>query len=190
MTARPARPTARSATRVATTRRTLVAVAAVAALAGCGGGAGTVNTGELRTTIREQFQDQGIVLRDIACRDGVEAEEGAAVSCSARNAADTELVIEGRVTAVRDGKATFAAKAVRGVAKGEVVAAEARRLLERRVGQKAAGMTCPDRVPLPTTPTVRCVLTTAQGPRYEATVRLDARNRLNVQLADTAMPER
>jgi hypothetical protein len=183
MTARPARPTRPVAVRLT------VAALTAAALAGCGGAA-TVNTEELRTTIREQFRGQGIVLRDIACKDGVEAKEGAAVSCTARNASDTELVIEGRVTAVRDGKATFAAKAVRGVAQGGVVAAEARRLLEQRVGQKAADMTCPDRVPIPTTPSVRCVLTTTQGPRYEATVKLDAQNRLNVQLADTAMPER
>jgi hypothetical protein len=185
MTARPARPSARS-----TARRLGVglSVGVVVALAGCGGG--TVNTEELQATIDRQFRDQGIALHELSCKDGVQAEKGAKVSCTALNPSDTELVIEGRVTAVRDGKATFAAKAVRGVAKGDVVAAQTRELLERRVGQKAAGMTCPERVPIPTTPTVRCVLTTTQGPRYEATVRIDAQNRLNVELADTAMPER
>jgi hypothetical protein len=172
-----------------TRRAAVLALASVAALAGCGG-AGTLNADELRTTIDEQFRAQGIPLHEIACDDGTKAEKGARVSCTALNPSDTELVIEGRVTAVRDGRAAFAAKAVRGVAKGEVIAAQARKLLEQRVGQEAAGMTCPDRVPLPTTPSVRCVLTTTQGPRYEATVTLDARSRLNVQLADTAMPER
>jgi hypothetical protein len=164
-----------------------VAVAAVA-LAGCGGG--TLKTEELRTTIQQQFRAQGIPLHDVSCEDGVEAEKGAEVSCTALNPSDTELVIEGRVTAIRDGRASFRAKAVRGVAKGDVVAAQARTLLEQKVGQKAAGMTCPERVPIPTTPTVRCVLTTTQGPRYEATVRIDAQSRMDVELAETAMPGR
>lgn len=185
MTARLARPSAPLAARRVGVG---LSVGLVVALAGCGGG--TVNTAELRTTIERQFQAQGIKLHDLACKDGVQAEKGAKVSCTALNPSDTELVIEGSVTAVRDGKATFAAKAVRGVAKGEVVAAQARQLLEQRVGQKAAGMTCPERVPIPTTPTVRCVLTTTQGPRYEATLRIDAQNRLNVELDDTALPER
>jgi hypothetical protein len=181
MPAQPARP--------ALLATALAAGAAVAALAGCGG-AGTLNTAELRTTIADQFKAQGIPLRDIRCHDGAKAEKGARVSCTALNPAGTTLVIEGSVTAVRDGKATFAAKAVRGVATGEVVAAQARALLEQRVGQKAAGMTCPARVPIPTTPSVRCVLTTTQGPRYAATVRIDAQSRLNVQLADTALADR
>jgi hypothetical protein len=184
MPARHARPTVRPA---AGRRCAGLAVAAVA-LAGCGGG--TLKTEELRTTLQEQFRAQGVPLHDVSCTDGVEAEEGAKVSCTALNPSDTELVIEGRVTAIRDGRASFQAKAVRGVAKGDVVARQARALLEQRVGQKAAGMTCPERVPIPTTPTVRCVLTTTQGPKYEATVRIDAESRLNVQLAETPMPGR
>jgi hypothetical protein len=167
----------------------VVAVASVAALAGCGG-AGTLNTGELRSTIARQFEAQGIPLKHIRCRDGAKAEKGARVSCTALNASGTTLVIEGSVTAVRDGKATFAAKAVRGVAKGEVVAAQVQELLERKVGQKAAGMTCPARVPVPTTPTVRCLLRTTEGARYAVTVTIDARSAVDVEVADEALPGR
>lgn len=178
MPLRTARPSALAAA--------LTAVAAGAALVGCGG-AGTVKTGELQKTISSQFEAQGIALHEVRCKDGVEAEKGARVSCTALNPSGTTLVIEGSVTAVKDGKATFAAKAVRGVAKGDVIAAQARKLLEQQVGEKAAGMTCPARVPIPTTPSIRCVLATTQGPRYAATVTIDAQSRINVELADKAL---
>jgi hypothetical protein len=125
----------------------------------------------------------------VSCADGAKAEKGTRISCTGRNASGTTLVIEGRVTAIHGDKAAFRAKAVRGVAPGSVVAAGARRLLEAKVGQRAAGMSCPAKVAIPTTPTVRCVLTTTQGARYAATVRIDARSRLEVELADRPLKD-
>jgi hypothetical protein len=165
-----------------------VAACVAAALTGCG--TGTLRTKQIESTITKQFRAQGIAVSDVACEDGTKGEKGARIACTARNPSGTTLVIEGHVTSTDDDRATFEAKAVRGVARGTAVADEARGILEAKIGRKAAGMACPAKVPIPTRPTVRCVLRTAEGPRYAATVRIDAQSRVQVQLADSPLPER
>ncbi len=148
-------------------------------------GTATIKTDEVESTIAQQFAAKGVRLTDVSCEDGVKAEAGAPLRCTALNPAGTKLVLEGRVTKVKGDRGSFQVKAVRGVAKGPVIADQARALLERKVGQKARGMTCPASVPIPTTPSVTCELTTQDGKRYDVTVTIDAQSTLDAQVADT-----
>ncbi len=164
-------------------RRVAALLLAAGLLAGCG--EKTLKTDELKDTIASQFKAQGIPLHDISCPDDLEAKTGTAIRCTALNPANTKLVLEGNVTAVKDEKARFSVKAVSGIARGTVIAKQAQTLLEEKVGEKARGMTCPAEVPLPTKPTVTCELTTLDGKRYDATVTVSADARINVQVAQT-----
>jgi hypothetical protein len=158
------------------------------ALTGCGGGAeevATLRTDELEATIVRQFAAQGVPLTDVSCKDGVEARVGAPIACTARNPSRTTLVLEGTVTGLKGvERGSVRVKAVRGVAQGPVVAAQALRVLEGKVGRRARGLTCPAEVPIPTAPTVTCELTTSTGERYDTAVALDAQSRLRVRVAD------
>jgi hypothetical protein len=159
----------------------LAVLAAAAGLAACGDK--TLKTGELKDTIAAQFKAQGIPLHDISCPDGIKAKTGEAIHCTALNPAQTKLVLDGKVLSVKDGKANFRVRAVRGVARGTVIASQARAMLEQRVGQKAKGMTCPREVSIPTKPSITCELQTLDGKRYDTTVTIDAQSRINVQVA-------
>lgn len=88
------------------------------------------------------------------------------------------------MTAVEDGRGRFEVKAVRGEAEGDAVAAQARRVLEEGVGQRAEAMTCPKTVDLPTTRPVRCTLTVAGGTRYGVSVTFDANGKMRAQVDD------
>ena len=158
-------------------------VVAAVLLAGCGDK--TLKSDELKDTIATQFKAQGAPLHDISCPDDIKAQTGAEIHCTALNATDTKLVLEGKVASVTDDKARFNVKAVSGTAKGTVIAAQARQLLEQKVGQKAKGMTCPAEVPLPTKPSVTCELQTLDGKRYDATVTVSVDAQINVEVAQT-----
>ena len=171
------------------TRRVAIAVALVASAAGLGllpagaGAAGTLNTSEVESTIRRQFADQGVRLRRVSCRS-VRAQVGARISCTALNPSDTKLVLRGKVTSLSGDSAGFSVKAVYGFAKGSVIAKQVRTLLERRAGERARRVTCPQRVRIPTTRTVTCALTTRQGQVFDVRVRIDAKSRISARVAD------
>ncbi|MEV4420297.1 hypothetical protein AB0L40_10025 [Patulibacter sp. NPDC049589] len=145
--------------------------------------AGTLKTSQIERLIVDQFAAQGVRLHRVSCASGVQAAVGARISCTALNPADTKLIIRGKVTSVSGGTARIKVKAVRGIAKGTVIARQVRSLLEKQVGQRSAGVTCPKHVPIPTTPSVTCVLRTTQGPRYSVTVRIDAKSRITAKVA-------
>lgn len=158
--------------------------AASAVLAGCG--SSTIDTSQVEETIVAEFAKQNVPLTDTECED-VEAEVGAEVRCTADNPQDTTLFIEGRVTAIEDGRGRFQVKAVRGEAEGDAVAAQARRALEAQVGQRAEGMTCPDKVAVPTRQPARCTLTVPGGTRYGVSVAFDANGKMSAQIDDEPM---
>lgn len=163
-------------------RPAIVAIGvASAGLAGCG--SSTIDTSEVEDTIVAEFAKQRIPLTDTSCEE-VEAEVGADVRCTALNPQHTKLFIEGKVTAIEDGRGRFEVKAVRGEADGDAVAAQARRVLEARVGQRAEAMTCPDTVDVPTTQPVRCTLTVPGGTRYGVSVTFDANGEMSAQVDD------
>lgn len=169
--------------RPASTAAAVLAVVSVLGLGACG--ADTIKTDEVESTISRQFAAQGVKLTEVTCEDGVEAEVDAPIACTALNPSKTKLVLEGKVTSVDGDKGSFQIKAVRGVARGPVIASQAQRILENEVGEKARGMTCPEEVPIPTKPTVTCELTTMDGTKLDAAVSVDAESRLNVKVADT-----
>ncbi len=158
----------------------VVLLLSAALLAGCG--TETVNTGEMEDTITEQFKAQGIALTGVTCKDDVKAEVGEPISCQGKNPAGTVLNIEGSVKS-RDGdRVRFEAKAVSGVAPGTAIASEAKARLEQQVGQQAKALTCPDRVKLPTTPSVRCKLQADDRTAYGVTITVDAQGKLNAEV--------
>lgn len=163
-----------------TTAAVTVALASVG-LTACG--ETTIKTDEVEDTIAKQFQAQGVRLTDVDCKDGVKAEVDAKISCTALNPSETKLILEGKVTAIKDDKGSFQVKAVRGIAKGPTIAAQALSILEKESGQNARGLTCPAEVPIPTTPSVACELTTQDGAKREATVTIDAESNLNIKVA-------
>lgn len=165
---------------------TVVAVCLGAlALGACG--EKMLDTGQVESTISRQFAAQGTKVHDVSCQGGIKAKVGAKVSCTALNPAETKLILAGRVTSVHGGRGRFRVRAVRGIAKGSVVAAQARRLIEAKVGQKAAAFTCPSEVPIPTRPSVRCILTAKDGTRFAATVTAGAGSRMSVKVAKTPL---
>lgn len=161
----------------------VLVVASALGLAACG--ESTIESDEVESTITQQFQAQGIRLTQVSCEDGVEAKVNAPISCTGLNPSETTLKLEGKVTAIKDDKASFQVKAVSGVAKGPTVAAQALALLEQQVGEKAKGLTCPEEIPLPTTPSVTCELTTQDDERFDATLKIDGNSRIDVEVADT-----
>jgi hypothetical protein len=164
---------------------TAVAIAAAAALGMTACGSTTIKTDEVEATIVKQFAAQGVKVTEVSCESGVEAKVDAPINCTALNPSETKLILEGKVTSVKDDKGSFQVKAVRGIAKGPVIATQARTILERKVGQKARSLTCPDEVPIPTKPTVTCELTARDGSRVDTTVTIDAESNLSIEVADT-----
>lgn len=165
---------------------TLVAVVALSALGLTACGESRIETSEVEGTISKQFQAQGVALTEVDCKDGVKAEAGARISCTALNPSQTKLILEGKVTAIKDEKGSFQVKAVRGIAKGPVIANQALSVYEKESGEDAGTLTCPAEVPIPTTPSVTCALTAEDGERRDAAVTIDARSTLTIEVADGA----
>ncbi len=138
---------------------------------------------EVEETIVTEFAAQGVPLSDVSC-DSVAAEVGAAVRCTASNPKDTELVIEGSVTAIEDGRASFTVEGVRGEVQGPALAEDAKRMLEAEVGQRAVAMTCPEKVVVPTPSPIRCTLTVQGNVRYGVDVSVDADGELSAEVDD------
>jgi hypothetical protein len=159
----------------------LLVVAGPIGLAGCGGS--SIDTAEIEEAVVTQFAAQDVALTDITCED-VDAEVGAAVRCTALNPQRTKLFIEGKVTAIEDGKGRFEVVATRGEAPGTAVAAEAKALLEAEVGQRAEAMTCPETVAIPTEEPVRCTLTVDGGTRYGVSVSVDDKGKISTVVDD------
>jgi hypothetical protein len=159
-----------------------LAVAGVAGVPASSSAAGSVSADRLEATVRAQFAERGVVLRRVSCRSA-RPEGGARISCTALNDASTKLVLRGRVTSVSGGRARFRVKAVYGIARGTFVAAEVRRILERRVGTPARGVTCPRRVRIPTRRAVTCALTTREGTVFDVRVTICASERIVARVA-------
>jgi hypothetical protein len=158
-----------------------VAVGALG-LAACG--QSTIKTGEVEDTIAQQFEAQGVKLHDVSCEGDVEAEVGAPLNCTALNPSETKLILEGKVTAIKDDKGSFQVKAVRGIAKGSVIETQALTIVKRRV-KDAKSLSCPSEVPIPTTPTVTCGLERANGKTYDARLQIDAQSNLQAAVSPT-----
>jgi hypothetical protein len=161
----------------------VLAVAAPFAVVGCGD---SIDTGDIEQTVVEQFAAQGIPLKDTTCED-VDAEVGAPVRCTARNPQGSKLFLEGKVTAIEDGKGRFQVTATGGEAEGTAVAAEAKAVLERGVGKKADAMTCPETVVMPTKRPVRCTITVGGGTRYGVSVTIDGKGKMRALIDDEPM---
>lgn len=134
-------------------------------LAGCGGS--DVKTGDLEKTVVKQFAAQGVPLTDVRCEDGVEAKVDERLSCSGLNPSGTKLDLQGRITAIKDGKASFRFRAVGGTAKGPTVASQALDLLRKKIGTEAKSISCPAEIPIPTKPSVTCGLVRSDGKTYD-----------------------
>lgn len=161
----------------------LLAVAGPIGLTACGDS--SIDTAEIEEAVVSQFAAQNVALTDTSCED-VDAEVGAPVRCTALNPQRTKLFIEGKVTAIEDGKGRFEVVAARGEAQGTAVAAEAKALLEAEVGQKAKAMTCPETVDMPTEKPVRCTLTVGGGARYGVSVSVDDKGKISAVVDDEA----
>jgi hypothetical protein len=158
--------------------------AAVAMLGLSACGKSTIKTGEVEKTIASQFAAQGVQLHDVSCKGDVKAEVGAPLSCTALNPSETKLILEGKVTAIKDDKGSFQVKAVRGIAKGSAVEGQALAIVKKRV-KDARELSCPAEVPIPTTPTITCGLTRGSGKVYDAKIQIDDRSQMKAEISTT-----
>src|SRR4051794_6804538 len=149
--------------------------------AGCGDA--TIDRSDVESGIRHRFAAHGVRLHDVTCPDHTKAEAGASLTCTARNAPGTKLIIGGLVTRVDGDQASFHFQAAHGVASGATMGRQVQALLERKVGQRARGMTCPSRIRIPTTPAVTCRLTTLDGKVYDTKVTVDDTGAVNAYVA-------
>lgn len=160
---------------------TAVAFVATAALALTACGTETLDTKKVESTIVAQFKAQDIPLTEMSCKT-VDPKVGSPVRCTALNPAKTKLFIEGKVTS-RDGDtAHFDVKAVRGEARGTVIAAQARAILEEQVGEKAKDFTCPAAIAIPTKKPARCTITVGSGERYGVNVEVDGNSKVSAEV--------
>ena len=165
-----------------TIRATAAAGTVVLALAACGEEK-KLEGEDAAKPIAAQSREKGVALREVSCKD-MKAEVGAALSCTALNPAGTKLVIEGSVTKVDGDRARYRYKAVGGTADGARLARQGRTLLERRVGQRAKSLTCPEKVRMPTRPSVTCTLETRDGLTFDVKLIVDADGELELEVAD------
>lgn len=156
------------------------ALVAAFGLSACG--TATIRTGEVESTIAEQFKAQGVELHDVSCEGDVKAEVGAPLSCTGLNEFQTKLILEGKVTAIKDDKGSFQVEAVRGIAKGSVIETQALAIVKRQV-RDARSLECPAEVRIPTTAPVICGLTRAAGKVYDTRITIDKGSRLTAQVA-------
>jgi hypothetical protein len=156
---------------------------ALAALvvAGCGS---TLDGGELAKNIDKHLASQGVTVHGASCPDDVPAKVGTNLTCTAYNRANSRLIIRGHVTSIHGSRARAHYKVVGAIARRTKVVAEARALLERKVGQRARSLTCPKVVHIPTRPSVTCRLTAMDGTMFNVAVRVDAEHGLRAKVAD------
>jgi hypothetical protein len=150
--------------------------ALVIAMAGCEAsvsiGDDSASGDEIAENVRAEYEKRtGVALEKITC-DEAEGEKGAPIRCEAVNAKDVELDIGGEVTEVEDGKVRFRWTVEEALAPGATFADAARRRLEEQAGQRAKGMTCPDRIRLREGEQVRCELETLDDKRFGVTLTL------------------
>jgi hypothetical protein len=149
----------------------LTALLLSVAVAGCG--EKTLDADEVEGAIRPEYEKQTqLKLAKLSCDDSIKAKKGAKFSCEGTNSSDVELKIDGTIRSVKGSKAQYRWDVVDALAPGKIFAAEGQRQLEQKIGQKAKGMTCPDRVHVRQGEKVRCELTTQDDKQYGVTLTL------------------
>lgn len=187
-------PNAQSGAASRSRRRTAAAVLALAAgllMAGCSFscsfGEKTVSADELGKQVEASYVEQtGIELESISC-DEVKAEVGEQIACEATNAAEVDLVIEGKITTVDDSgnKVDFDWKVASAEVPGAHYAEAAEKALEQQPGKPVSGIECPERVKLEAEGEFRCTLTAPDGSELGATVTMtDAEGGFDVKVDD------
>lgn len=150
--------------------RKLLGAGLVVVLAGCG--TTTLDQDEMHDAISAQYERQTkIALEDVDCPD-TEAKKGATFRCTAENAKDLELTIDGTVNAVDGDRAKYRWDVTKAVAPGTLYAEPAQRQLEESVGAKAKALECPEEIVVKAGTEVRCTLVTLDDQRYGATLTL------------------
>lgn len=158
------------------------AVLATSGLAFSACGSAALEAGKIEEAVDEQFRRQHIALTDLSCDDGVSAETGTRFRCTAKNPSGTILTIDGKVTGQDGDRALFEAKVVSGVGRGDVLARQVLEQLERKVGRRARGLTCPDEVRMPTREPLRCRLQADRTTAYGVSVTVGATGDLSVEV--------
>lgn len=159
-----------------------IGAAAVAALGLTACGGSVIKTGQIEDTITKQFAAQGINLKSVDCKDGTKAKVNAAITCTGLNDAGTKLNIEGKVTAIKDSRASFRVKAVSGVAKGTVVSTQGLTIAKQQ-DSDVTGLTCPAEISIPTKTPVVCAAKKSDGKAYDAKVSIDGQSNETVAIA-------
>lgn len=163
--------------------------AAVLGLAGCSASAEvstkkTIDVDEMQAAIVKQYAEQQVTLTKLDCEDDVEAKTGAPITCRGVNSKGTILNIRGTVTVAGDGGGRFRVRTVSALARGSIIAAKARAELEKKFDQRARSLTCPETIPIPTTPSVTCELTALDGSKVDVELTLDDQAFIKIEVAD------
>lgn len=173
-------------------RLTLIAAALFASvlLAGCEfscsvGGSETVSAEELEKQVRLAFEDEtGVLLKSIDC-DEADADVGSEINCTAVNANDIELTIDGEVTEFDSDseRVRFDWEVVAAAAPGTAFETAAARSLRNQSGAVINDVTCPDTIELERGNEVTCTAVDVEGNERELVLTLtDAEGAFNVRL--------
>jgi hypothetical protein len=177
--------------------RATVAVSAALAVLGLTACEASVSTGgdesklvrdQVVAEIAKQYREQGLPVTQVRCGDGIEGKVGTPISCTAVNEKGVTLVITGSVTRWKDRKGSFSVRTTGARARGPMIAAETKSALEKSVGQEARSVTCPAEVPIPTAPSVTCVLTAMDGTSVDVRVTVDQGGDLRAKVATKLNP--
>jgi len=118
----------------------------------------------------DYVEKTGIELPRLTCQE-VEADVGAELACTGRNARDVELEIGGEVTDTTGDGFDYRWEVVSANAPGVFYERALRRLIEER-GVALAEVACPTRIALRRGATVECSAIDRQGARRAVDVRL------------------
>lgn len=157
-------------------RLTLAGLLLCVLLAGC---SAEVSVGErnqasgdkVAREIREEYVGKtGIALPRLTCTE-VEADVGAEISCTGRNAREIELQIAGEVTATDGDGFDYKWKISEARAPGVFYERAARRQVEDR-GIAVADLRCPTQVEMRVGAEFSCQITNAEGDQGRLNIRL------------------
>ena len=165
----------------------LVAIAATLCatvlLAGCGDN--EVSSEELNKQVQASFEEQsGVELKTIDC-NGVKAEVGEAISCTATNEIGIDLKILGKVTAYDSDadRIKFDWRVTSAKAPGENYANSARVALRKQSGATVSKVSCPEKIELEEGIRVACTAIDSMGNERELILTLtDANGGFDVKL--------
>jgi hypothetical protein len=138
----------------------------------CSIGGSKLTAEEQETQISAAYAEQtGTEVVSIECEE-IPAEVDEAINCTATDADDANLTIEGKITSVNedDDKVNFDWKVAAAEVPGSSYGEAAKQSLEQQTGSTIESIECPDRVAIKKGGDFRCTILLPNGEEFGATI--------------------